>query len=59
MAVVYPDGRGGAGTGTQRFALLNNWPNNVNPEGPNGITDAVASSKDVRETFARIAMNDE
>lgn len=31
----------------------------VNPEGPNGIPDAVASGKDVKETFARMAMNDE
>jgi len=31
----------------------------VNPEGPNSEPDAVASGKDVRETFARMAMNDE
>ena len=41
------DGRGGAGSGTQRFAPLNSWPDNVQPR--QGAPAAVADQAEIRQ----------
>ena len=41
------DGRGGAGSGTQRFAPLNSWPDNVKPR--QGAPSALADQAEIRQ----------
>src|SRR5205807_1422224 len=53
------DGRGGGGQVAQPFGAVQMGLIYVNPEGPNGEPDPLAAATDIRETFSRMAMNDE